>query len=118
MNETTLLYSVILLVGTLIASISQTILKKAAMTEHESRLKEYINFPVLFAYALFFMTTLMSIWAYKGIPLSFGPVLESTSYIYVSIIGVIVFHEKLTAKKTVALLLIISGIGIYALGLR
>ena len=65
------------------------------------------------AYSLFFLSSLLCIFAYRVVPLSFGPVLESTSYVYVTIFGVIFFNEKVTAKKIVALTLILIGIGIF-----
>ena len=42
---------------------------------------------VIFAHAMFVGTTFLSIIAYRGIPLSMGPILEATSYIYVTIFG-------------------------------
>ena len=70
---------------------------------------------MIFAYILFFGTTLLSIVAYRGIPLSMGPILEATSYIYVTVFGVTVFKEKLNRKKILALLLILCGSVVYAL---
>lgn len=116
MNEELLLYSAILLIGTFISAVSQVILKKAALKTYPSKIKEYLNFPVVFAYSVFFLSTLLAIIAYKVVPLSFGPVLESTSYIYVTIFGVLFFKERITKKKLIALGLILLGILIYAFG--
>lgn len=116
MNESLLLYSGVLLLGTFISSVSQVILKKAAQKTYSSKLREYLNFPVIFAYALFVLTTLMCIFAYRVVPLSFGPVLESSSYLYVTLFGVIFFKERITKKKLVALALILAGIAVYSLG--
>ena len=60
------------------------------------------------------MATLCSVIAYRGVPLSLGPVLEATSYIYVTIFGVKIFHEKVNRKKILALALIIAGIVVAA----
>lgn len=117
MDNSLILYSGILLLGTFISSVSQVILKKAAMKSYDSKVAEYLNFPVIFAYTLFVLTTLMCIVAYRVVPLSFGPVLESTSYLYVTIFGVAIFKEKITAKKAVALGLILVGIIVYATGI-
>ena len=84
----------ILLLGTFISAVSQVILKKAALKEYSSPIREYLNFPVIFAYSLFILTTLMCIFAYQVVPLSYGPVLESTSYLYVTLFGVLIFKEK------------------------
>ena len=53
--------------------------------------------------------------AYKGVPLNVGPVLEATGYIYVTIFGVTIFHEKMNPKKLAALAMILVGILVYAL---
>lgn len=115
MNKTILLYSCVLLLGVFISAISQVMLKKAAMKKHDSVIKEYLNPLVIFAYVLFVGTTFLSILAYKGIPLSMGPILEATSYIYVTIFGVVIFKEKMNLKKVVALGMIIVGIVVYAI---
>ena len=115
MTQPLAIYSAILLISVFISSVSQVILKKAALKQYDSTLKSYLNFPVIFAYVLFFLTTVITIFAYKVVPLSFGPVLESTSYIYVTAFGALFFKERVTAKKVIALALIIAGIAVYAL---
>ncbi len=117
MSDALLFYSAILLLGTFISAISQVILKKASLKAYPSKVKEYLNFPVISAYAIFFLATLLSIVAYKVVPLSFGPILEATSYIYVTAFGVLFFKEKVTKKKIIALGLILAGIAIYAFGI-
>lgn len=110
-----LIYSGILLIGVFIGAISQVMLKKAALKTYPSKIREYLNPLVIFAYVLFVVTTFLSIFAYRVIPLSIGPILEATSYIYVTVFGVTIFKEKINAKKIFALLLIIGGIAVYGL---
>ena len=105
-----------LLIGTFISSISQVMLKKAADKHFDSALKEYLNPLVIGAYSIFIVSTFLSILAYKGIPLSMGPILEATGYFYVTFFGVRIFREKLNSKKIIALALIIVGIIAYSLG--
>ena len=114
MEQTTMFYAAVLLVGVFLSAISQVMLKKAAMKTYASKWKEYMNPLVIIAYTIFVGTTLLSVYAYKGIPLSMGPVLEATSYIYVTIFGVTIFKEKLNKRKLVGLALIIAGIIIYS----
>lgn len=115
MGSEVLLYAGINLLGVFVSAISQVLLKKSAMREHESALREYLNPLVVFAYALFVVSTLLSVVAYRGIPLSMGPILEATGYIYVTVFGVLVFRERVDARKLVALVLIVAGIAIYSL---
>ena len=114
MDKTMLMYACVLLSGTLISAVSQEMLKKAAMKQYDSKIKEYLNPLVIIAYMIFVAATLLSVVAYRGIPLSMGPVLESTGYIYVTIFGALIFHEKINWKKILALLLIITGIVVYS----
>lgn len=109
------LYAGLLLLGIFLSAISQVMLKKAALRQYSSKLREYLNPLVIVAYTIFVGTTFLSIYAYKGIPLSMGPVLEATSYIYVTIFGVTIFKEKLNKRKLVGLALIIAGIITYSL---
>lgn len=115
MSQTIVLYSLILLAGVFIGAISQVLLKKASLKKYDSPIREYMNPLVIFAYILFVGTTFLSIWAYKEVPLSMGPILEATSYIYITIFGVKIFGEKFNMKKIIALALIIIGITICAL---
>ncbi len=108
-------YAILALVSVFISAISQVILKKAAQKEYASVIQEYLNFPVISAYGIFFLATVLTVLAYKGIPLSMGGVLESTGYIYVTFFGWKLFHERITAKKLIALALIIAGICIYSI---
>lgn len=108
-------YALIYLVGVFISSVSQVVLKKSSGKKYDNPIREYLNAPVIIAYSIFFLATLLSIYAYKGIPLSMGPVLEATGYIFVTVFGVTIFKETVTLKKAIALLFIIGGICVYSL---
>ena len=105
----------LLLMSVFIASVAQVLLKKAAITKYSKPIYEYVNPCVILAYLIFIATTFMSIVAYRVLPLSYGPILGSTSYIYVTLWGVLFFNEKVTLKKSVALFLIICGTIVYTL---
>ena len=115
MEKPMMFYAGLLLLGVFLSAISQVMLKKAALRQYSSKLREYLNPLVIVAYTIFVGTTFLSIYAYKGIPLSMGPVLEATSYIYVTIFGVTIFKEKLNKRKLVGIALIIAGIITYSL---
>ena len=112
----TFLYSLILLFGVFLSSVSQVMLKKASIKEYDTSLKMYLNPFVITAYIIFAGTTLLSVLAYRGIPLSLGPVIEATGYIFVSFWGVKLFGEKMTRKKIAAIILILVGIVLFSVG--
>ena len=84
-----------------VSSVSQTLLKKASMKERGSFLREYLN--------------LLTMLAYKKLPLSMSPAFESSSYLFVTLFGVTIFKEKVGRRKLFALLLILAGILIFTL---
>ena len=104
-----------LLFGTFLAAVSQVMLKKAALRSYKIKLREYLNPLVISAYIILIGTTFLSIYAYKELPLSMGPVLEATSYIYVTFFGVVFFKEKMSGQKLLSLTLIVGGIIVYTL---
>ena len=115
MSTTVALYSAIMLASVFVSAISQVMLKISANRKHESAVREYANPLVIGAYAMFILSTLMTVYAYREVPLSLGPVLESTSYLYVTAFGALIFKEKVTPKKLAALGLIVGGICVFAL---
>ena len=115
MEKPMLFYAGLLLLGVFLSAISHVMLKKAVLRQYPNKIREYLNPLVIIAYTIFVGTTFLSIYAYKGIPLSMGPVLEATSYIYVTIFGVTIFKEKLNRRKLIGLALIVLGIIVYSL---
>ena len=103
-----------LLLGTFVSSVAQVFLKKASQKKYKSVIQEYLNPIVICSYAVFFLATLLGVYAYKGIPLSMGPVLEATGYVYIMIFGVKFFHESFNKRKALAIGLILAGIAVYS----
>ena len=108
-------YIILFLSAVFISSVSQIMLKKSANKTYESKLKEYMNPWVIIAYGLFFGATLVTVIAYKYIPLSLGPILESAGYFFVTILGMVFLKEKVGKKKALGLLIILAGIIVFNL---
>lgn len=108
------LYIGLYLFSVLVASLSQIILKKSAMIHYDTHLKEYLNPYVITAYGFLFSSSLLTTFAYRGVPLTLGPVLESTAYIYIGVLGVLILNEKLSKRKIIGNALIVVGILIFA----
>ena len=105
----------IFLGSVLVASISQIMLKKSAGRKYDKWIDEYLNFRVIFAYGLFFLSSLLTVYAYKFVPLSLGPVLEASGYVFVSVMGYFILKEKIGKRKFLGLVVIIAGILIFNL---
>lgn len=115
MNRRLLFYASFMLIGTFISAVAQVLLKREAQSKHKSVIAEYLNPRVIIAYIIFFGATFLSIYAYKVVPLSMGPILEATGYIYVTIFGIVIFKEQMNKTKLLALAMIIAGIMVYSL---
>jgi multidrug transporter EmrE-like cation transporter len=90
--------------------VSQIILKTSADMKYDSRIKEYLNPRVIIAYGIFFLATFITIYAYKGIPLSVGPILETTGYLWISLLGYFILKEKISRRKLIGLTVVVAGI--------
>ena len=112
----TLIFSGVFLCSVLISSISQILLKKSADRTYDSRLKEYLNPLVIIAYGMFFCSMMITMYCYKYVDVSAGPIFESAGYIFVGVLGYIFLKEKFTAKKIIGMLLIMLGIVIFSFG--
>ena len=110
MTREMLPYLGLAILSVFVASLSQTLLKWESGKEHKSLIREYVNIGVIGGYALLALSMLLTMFAYRKLPLSMTPAFECFSYIFVTIFGVTVFHEKVTRKKLLALGLIITGI--------
>lgn len=107
------MYIVLFESAVFISSISQVILKESAKRVYKNRIQEYVNIPVISAYILFLGATLLTTAAYKYISLSMGPILESTGYVWVAVMGRIFLKERVSKKKMLGLILIIGGIAAF-----
>ncbi len=111
----TAIYAMIYLAGIIISAFAQVLLKKSADTKRENIIKEYLNVKTICSYLVFFIATLLSVFAYKYLPLSYGPILGTLEYIFVAILGYLLLKEKIKRKKLVGLLIVLIGVFIYSI---
>ena len=111
-----IIFSGVFLCSVLISSISQILLKKSADRTYDSRLKEYLNPLVIVAYIMFFCSMMITMYCYRYVDVSAGPIFESAGYVFVGILGFIFLKEKFTAKKLLGMVLILLGILVFSWG--
>ena len=99
----------------LISSVSQIMLKSSADKKYDNPIKEYLNPRVIIAYGIFFIASLATVYAYKGIPLSTGPILETTGYLWVALLGYFILKERISRRKIAGLIIVVAGIVISCL---
>ncbi|MBQ6888820.1 MAG: EamA family transporter [Lachnospiraceae bacterium] len=108
-------YFLFYICSVVLAAVSQILLKKSALKEHDGFLKEYVNPYVIGGYALTGISMLLTVLAFRGMEYKNGPIIESLGYILVMFFGIFVFREKLTKRKCIGTLLILAGIFVYYL---
>lgn len=108
-------YVIVFLISVFVSSVSQILLKKSAKRQYANALQEYLNPHVIIAYSMFFISMFLTMYAYKGVPLSFGTLLEAAGYIYVPVLSYFFLKEKITKTKLIGAAFIIAGIGCYAI---
>ena len=102
--------------GSLIASLSQVLLKKSAKRSYSSLLREYFNPYVIIGYAMMVLATLCGVIAYhKGVPYKNGVMLESLGFVLVMVFSKIFFGEAITKKKIIGNALILIGMVVFYL---
>ena len=67
------------------------------------------------SYAMFFGSVILTMIALKYVPLSMSPILESTGYIFVSVLGYLFLKERFSRRKLLGFALILCGIVIFNL---
>ena len=106
MNSGVLIY----LITPLLSAISQLILKKAADNPKFTGIRAYLNFPVIFAYGLFFGCMLLNVIALRTLDLTIASVLEASGYIYVMALSWLFLKEKVTPRRLIGNIVIVVGI--------
>lgn len=110
-----ILYSAILIFSVFISAFSQVLLKKSALKSYDSFIREYLNLYVVPAYAIYFLAVFLDLIALRKVPVSFVPVAEASSYIFVLLFGRIFFRESFSKRKVLAMGLILAGIIVFVI---
>lgn len=106
----------IFLFSVFISSVSQIILKKSAQKKYDSKIKEYLNLYVISAYAVFFISSLITVYSYKNVPLSAGTAIEASGYFFIALLDRFILKQKIGKRKLIGLSVIITGIVIVCFG--
>lgn len=110
----TVAFILVFLSASLISAFSQILLKTAAGKQYKSWIYEYLNPKVIIAYVIFFIATLITVYCYKVIPLSLGAMLESSGYVFVTVLGYLILKEKVSKQKIFGMALVILGVIVVA----
>lgn len=109
-------YILLLLGSVVVASISQVLLKIESQKEHPTLISQYANPLVAISYIMLFLTTIMCVFGYRKVPLSFGIALDALSYVFAAFWGKVLFKENIGKRKLIGLALIVTGVILVGIG--
>ena len=105
---------VIVISSVFLAACAQMLLKQSARQHYDTWWRQYVNGWVIGGYAIMFATMMMNIFAMsRGVEVKEVSIIESMSYLFVPILSFIVFKERLTWRKIIAIGVIIIGIIVF-----
>ena len=105
--------SLILIASVFVATCSQILLKKSSDIKYASIIREYLNWRVIVGYGMMFISTILTIIAFKNLDYKNGPILESIGYIFMMILSRIFIKEPITKNKVIGNALILAGIIVF-----
>ena len=111
--NTMIFYVLILFASVIISAYSQILLKKAALRKYKSFIYEYLNPSVIISYMIFFLAIFLDMIGLKKVPVSYIPIIESSSYVFVILFSKIFLKEEFSRKKIIAMILILAGIAVF-----
>lgn len=106
-------YWIALFLAVIISAFSQILLKKGAMKQYGSIIRDYLNPWVITGYALMILSTLCIIYAYRGVAYKNGAIIESLGYILVMVLSYLFFRERVGKKKLIGYGLILLGVVVF-----
>jgi drug/metabolite transporter (DMT)-like permease len=98
---------------TLIGAAAQVFFKIGAdALVHPSLLLVLTNFPLLFGFSLYGINTLLLVLALRKGQLSLLYPIIALTYVWVTILSVMIFKENLNALKTLGLTIVVAGVAV------
>ena len=98
-----------------VASLSQILLKQSAETEHKNIIYKFLNWRVILGYVLLFGTTIINVFAYRGVELKVTPMIESTGIIWVTILAVWFLKERPSKRALLSIAVTVIGIIVFSI---
>ncbi len=98
-----------------LVAVAQVLLKISADRVYTTRIREYLNPLVLSGYFLFTISLVVSILAYRYLPLSTAKMLDSTTYLFVAVLGYFLLNERLQLRQLLGMFIMIAGILVFSI---
>ena len=109
-----MMYYIIVVLVVFACACSQMLLKKGASIKYNSFIRQYLNPWVISGYGIMGLAVIINIYCMsKGVQVKELSIIESLSYLFVPCLSWILFSEKITKRKALAIALILIGVVVF-----
>ncbi len=108
-------YLLLAILGQIIASFSQILLKKSSGKEYPSFIKQYLNVLVISGYGMLGISMLIAVVCYSGLEYMQVVIIEPIGYVIVMFLSRFFFGEKITLRKLIGMAILLAGIIVFYL---
>ena len=106
-----MMYYIIVILSVFAAACAQMLLKQGARKNYIDFWRQYLNLWVIGGYAIMACSLVLNIWCMsKGVQVKEVSTIESLSYLFVPCLAFVLFREKITWRKGIAIGIIICGV--------
>lgn len=106
-----MIYYLIVIGSVFCAALAQMLLKQGARQNYVGFWRQYLNPRVIGGYAIMACSLVLNIWCMsKGVQVKEISTIESMSYLFVPCLAFVLFKERITVRKGIAIGIIICGV--------
>ena len=111
-----MLYYVLIILSVFVAACAQMLLKQGANKGYEGFWMQYLNPWVIGGYAIMACSLVLNIWCMsKGVQVKEVSTIEAMSYLFVPCLAFVLFKERVTWRKVIAIIIIVVGVILFFL---
>ena len=108
------MYYILVILSVFVAACAQMLLKQGARQNYLGFWRQYLNPWVIGGYGIMACSLVLNIFCMsRGVQVKEVSVIESLSYLFVPCLAFVLFGERITWRKGVAIAIVISGVIIF-----
>ena len=105
------MYYLVVILSVFVAACAQMLLKQGARQNYIGFWRQYLNPWVLGGYGIMACSLVLNIFCMsRGVQVKEVSTIESLSYLFVPCLAFMLFKEKITLRKGIAIVIIIGGV--------
>ncbi|MDD6641951.1 MAG: EamA family transporter [Bacteroidales bacterium] len=106
-----MMYYILVILSVFAAACAQMLLKRGAQQNYAVFWRQYLNPWVIGGYAIMVCSLVLNIFCMsRGVQVKEVSAIESLSYLFVPCLAFLIFKEKITRRKAIAIAVIICGV--------